>query len=291
MCTGAVGALAHYIERAGVATTSISLVREQSEQVAPPRALWVPFPLGRPLGVADDADFQLDVMRAAFGLLDTATEPTIVDYPIEMPDAAIEEPWACPLNLATESDGSLGARLAAEVAGLRPWAHETRRARGRTLFGGSGASPDQVDQVAAALVAVAESGDVYGVPDGDIEWAHPMPLLLRHLAEDLRGFYHEAIAAQPGDRAPDHDALNDWIFGETDGAATDSEHTVSERTESEHTVFGETLLTIGDQLTTAGDDDPMALFVRGFLIPEGRYKGISSFKNIAGGGFHDNGDA
>ena len=32
------GALANYIERAGVATASISLIREQSEAVRPPRA-------------------------------------------------------------------------------------------------------------------------------------------------------------------------------------------------------------------------------------------------------------
>ena len=71
------GALANYIERAGVATTSISLIREQSEAVNPPRALWVPFALGRPLGSASDPDFQKNVIRAAFDLLDLATEPTI----------------------------------------------------------------------------------------------------------------------------------------------------------------------------------------------------------------------
>ena len=51
-----------------------------SEAVIPPRALWVPFPLGRPLGSVDDSDFQKNVMRAAFGLLDTAIKPTIEDY-------------------------------------------------------------------------------------------------------------------------------------------------------------------------------------------------------------------
>ena len=57
------GALANYIERAGVATVSISLIREQSEAVRPPRALWVPFALGRPLGSAASAEFQKNVMR------------------------------------------------------------------------------------------------------------------------------------------------------------------------------------------------------------------------------------
>ena len=52
-----------------MATASISLIREQSEAVKPPRALWVPFALGRPLGAADDAEFQKRVMRAALGML------------------------------------------------------------------------------------------------------------------------------------------------------------------------------------------------------------------------------
>ena len=141
------GALGHFIERAGVATTSISLVRAQTEKVRPPRALWVPFALGRPLGSAADPEFQKDVMRAAFGLLDTATEPTIADYPHESPDEAGPGVWACPLNFDPPADQSLTDQLLAEVARLRPWALETRRERGRSLFGASGAAPEQVDDV------------------------------------------------------------------------------------------------------------------------------------------------
>ncbi len=245
-----------------MATTSISLVREQTQRVRPPRALWIPFPLGRPLGVPGDAEFQLDVLRAALGMLGSATEPTIEDYPIDAPGAG-PEVWACPLNLGVESDDSLSGQLLAEVARLRPWAVETRRARGRTLFGISGASPDQIDEVATALADIAESGNVADDPPGDIEWAHPMPFLLRHLADDLRGFYHEAIAAQPGDTPPNHDALNAWIF--------------------EGTALGEVLLALGDHLTAAGDTNPFALIVRGFVIPEGHYRGIANFEGIPGG--------
>jgi hypothetical protein len=75
-----VGALANYIERAGVATASISLIREQSEAVQPPRALWVPFALGRPLELANDPEFQKDGTRASLTMLGTATEPTIENY-------------------------------------------------------------------------------------------------------------------------------------------------------------------------------------------------------------------
>jgi len=250
-----VGALANYIERAGVATTSISLIREQSEAVNPPRALWVPFALGRPLGSASDPEFQTNVMRAAFDLLELATEPTIVDYPVEAPDEAGPGQWACPLNLPVTEDESYTGQLLAEVDRLAPWSAETRAQRSRTLFGVSGAGADQVEDVARALAGIAESGDLATRPESAIEWAFDMPLLVRHLADDLRTFYHEAVAAQPGPTAPNHDALTEWIFSGT--------------------ALGMTLTAIADHLSVG--DNPAHKLVRGLLIPEGHYQGGSSF--------------
>jgi hypothetical protein len=247
-----------------VATTSISLIRAQTEKVRPPRALWVPFALGRPLGSAKDPAFQTEVIRAALDLLTTTTEPTIVDYPIDAPDEAGPEQWVCPLALPSpDGDEALTARLLAEVTRLRPWSTETRKARGRTLFGASGAGIDQVDEVARAMVSIAETGELNrgngSSDESGIEWAFDQPLLIRHLADDLRTFYHEAIAAQPGARAPNHDALNQWIFGGT--------------------ALGETLQLVADRLTT--DGSPAALLVRGLLIPEGHYRGGSAFPATA----------
>lgn len=249
------GALANYIERAGVATTSISLIREQSEAVNPPRALWVPFALGRPLGSASDPEFQKAVLRSAFALLETATESTIADYPIEAPDEAGPEQWSCPVSLPIKPDDTFAGRMTAEVARLAPWAAQTRAERGRSLFGVTGAGADQVGDVAAALGSIADSGNVTEPPAGEIEWAFEMPLLIRHLADDLRTFYHEAIAGQPGPGAPNHDALNDWIFGGT--------------------ALGDTLQSVADHLTAVGS--PLFDLVRGLLIPEGHYQGGSAF--------------
>ncbi|MGK0274274.1 MAG: hypothetical protein ACI9N0_000648, partial [Ilumatobacter sp.] len=208
MCTGAVGALSNFIERAGVACTSISLVREQSEAVGPTRALWVPFALGRPLGSAEDPEFQKRVMRDAFALLVTATGPTIADYDGPLPEEAGPGQWACPLNLGPVIDDTLTGRLLAEVGRLKTWSSQTRATRGRTLFGVSGAGPDQIDDVARALASIVDAESITELPDltgaDDIEWAFEMPLLVRHLADDLRTFYHEAIAAQPGSPAPNH---------------------------------------------------------------------------------------
>ena len=249
------GALANYIERAGVATTSVSLIREQSEAVCPPRALWVPFALGRPLGTAADTEFQKDVMRAAFALLDSATEPTIVDYPKEAPPEGDADNWVCPVSFASAPANNIEGRLLAEVARLAPWSAETRRERGRTRFGVTGAPVNEVQRVAQALGQIADGGDVVNPPNVGIQWAFEMPLLIRHIVDDLRTFYHEAIAAQPGPSAPNHEALNEWIFGST--------------------ALGEALQATANHLTV--HDTNKAKFVRGLVIPEGFYKGGSAF--------------
>lgn len=220
----------------------------------------MPFALGRPLGSADDPEFQKQVMRAALGMLATATEPTIEDYLIEAPKEAEPDQWACPVNFPVRADDSFTARLIAEVIRLVPWSAETRAARGRTLFGVSGATPDQVEAVAEALGKIADSGNVTDPPDVGIEWKFSMPLLVRHLADDLRTFYHEAVASQPGPGAPNHEALTQWIFGEGD---------------SRRTALGDTLLEIAEHLTQ--DGQPAWLIVRGWMIPEGHFRGGSAF--------------
>ena len=259
------GALANYIERTGVATASISLVREQSQAVRPPRALWVPFAVGRPFGSADDPEFQKDVMRAALGMLATATEPTIADYPIDAPEEAGPGDWACPVSFPVQEDESHTARLLAEVVRLAPWAHETRAARGRTLFGATGAAPEQVEAVAQALGGIADGGDVSEPPEVGIKWKFEMPLLVRHLTDDMRTFYHEAVASQPGPQAPNHAALTDWIFTST--------------------ALGDALHTIAEHLTA--DGRPMSLMTRALTIPMGHFRGGSAFpdpEEIAKGG-------
>ncbi len=252
------GGLAHFIEREGVATTSISLIREHTEVLRPPRALWVPFPLGRPFGAADEPAFQRRVLQAALDLLDTATESTIADFPDEAPASAGPDVWACPLSLPPPEGDSFTQRLLAEVARLRPWAEETRRARGgRTLIGASGATADDIETMVRLLGAIADGHDPLVLPPAvdTVGWSYQMPYLIRHVADDVRVLYHEAVAAQPGRNAPDHAALSTWIFAET--------------------VLGETLTAIAASLTAVGD--PRLLRLRGWLIPEGFVKGDESF--------------
>ena len=216
----------------------------------PSRALWVSFYLGRPYGVPNDPEFQRDVLRAALDLLPTATRPTIADYPVDAPDDAFSDSWTCPVAFAPSDADTLAGRLRAEVQGLAPWWRETNRARGRSLIGTSGAGPEQIEALAETFAALGGGAPLDTVPaeGAEVPWTHAMPILVRHIYEDLRCYYLEASASQPGvEAAPSHRALNNWIFHET--------------------VLGEAVIEVGRRITESGE--ARLLMLRGLMIPEG----------------------
>ena len=80
MCNQSVGLIQRAIEYAGITTVSISLLREITEKIGPPRALFAPFPLGYPLGKPHDPELQKQVMRAAFALLPRTDVPVLENF-------------------------------------------------------------------------------------------------------------------------------------------------------------------------------------------------------------------
>jgi hypothetical protein len=80
MCNQSVGLIQRFIEFVGITTVSISLLREITEKIRPPRALFVPFALGYPLGEPDNPELQLKIMRAAFNLLSRNDCPALETY-------------------------------------------------------------------------------------------------------------------------------------------------------------------------------------------------------------------
>lgn len=80
MCNQTVCLIAAEIERRGIPTVSIVLLREIAEKVRPPRALSVEFAHGYPLGRANDAAIQREVMLEALRLLgEEGPGPVLVD--------------------------------------------------------------------------------------------------------------------------------------------------------------------------------------------------------------------
>jgi hypothetical protein len=188
-----VGALGHFLERQGIPTTGISLVREHTETVRPPRALWVTFELGRPMGIPDDAPFQRRVVEASLDLLTRTDGPLIADYPEHAPEVSDFEGWACPINLAPAQMDS----LAVEIDRLATWYDRAVATRGRTTVGVSGLDM----RAAGALVTQALNG------------ALPEAHALKQATDDLRAYYLEASSAfpEPGSAV----ARKKWFWDET----------------------------------------------------------------------------
>lgn len=93
MCNQTVGLVAGAIERAGIPTVTIQLLRSIAEKVRPPRALWVPFAHGYPLGAPLAPKLQQEVMKAALNLAvdSNLRAPAIVDYPVPSRSPASSE--------------------------------------------------------------------------------------------------------------------------------------------------------------------------------------------------------
>lgn len=184
-------------------------MRQHTERIRPPRALWVSFELGRPLGVPNDAEFQMDVLKAALDLLTRDKGPVLADYPRDAEGPIDMTGWACPVSFDSDeasSDGQetlLADHVGAEIAKLAPWYNIAMERRGGTTVGASGKSIDEIISFLAAQL------------DGDV--SPDDANLIKFAAEDLRAYYIEAATAQPGPTTGK--GLMDWFFGETSGGA------------------------------------------------------------------------
>ncbi len=192
-------ALSHFLESEGLPTTGLSLVREHTEAMAPPRALWVPFALGRPLGTAGDAAFQHRVIAAALALLDRPEGPVLEDFPDPAPDDCSSEPWSCPVRFAQAAVGQDIASVArAELARLATWHELAVRRRGRTA---AGASELTVAQCLELVIDALEDGS-----SDDVR-------RLKAAVDDLKTHYVEAVTAKPG--APPAGAVDAMLWNES----------------------------------------------------------------------------
>ena len=82
MCNQTVCLVAAELERRGISTVAIQLLREVAVRVRPPRALLVPFRHGHPLGEPHQPETQRAVLAAALRILEDPTlrAPALLDY-------------------------------------------------------------------------------------------------------------------------------------------------------------------------------------------------------------------
>ena len=183
-------------------TTGISLVRENAESMRPPRSLWVSFPLGYPLGVPNDAQFQHRVIAAALNLLERGRGPVLEDYPVDAPEVSRETVPACPVSFPNvDNNTNWQARLTSELSSLKPWYELGRRRRGgRTLACVSNLSIEE------NLRKLGEYLDLNRLPIDELHW-------FKQAIEDAKVFYLEAMTAQPGTHDPMQ--VNQTLWRET----------------------------------------------------------------------------
>jgi hypothetical protein len=257
-----VGGLGIIFEEAELATTQISLIRIHTEKTNPPRALWVPFELGRPVGVPNDKAFQDRVLMAALALLDLETGPVLADYPEDAPednaglDESAMEGMVCPIDLPRLPDpdapkSELGRSLLKEVEDLAPWYDLAIRVRGRTTVGPSGL---EITVAAKFLAAFLEDQDTHA-PREDLLKGRVLKLAY----EDLKAYYGEAITAQPGYGTSLR--VENWLFNET--------------------ILGRALWTLRD-ICRASDDEYYRYLGRNSIVPDRQIEPAGDTQELTG---------
>ena len=237
-------ALAHYLEEQGIASVAIALIRPQAQRTRPPRALWVPFELGRPLGPPSEAEFQKRVLRAALGLLERRDGPILLaDFPDDDPRERADPEWRPPITPAPLSAADDGAALAgallAELRALAPAYARSCTERLRSTVGLSGLPPPECGKYVVAWVR----GEWPASPVGDMS-----PILcLRFAIDDLKAYALEAAIA--GGTRPSSRQLGDWLWNDT--------------------ALGAAVRALSSRLA-AGDDERAKLIATMFLVPAAR---------------------
>lgn len=232
-------ALAHYLEEEGISTVAISLIRPQTENTRPPRALWVPFELGRPIGPPNDAAFQKRVIRAALRLLEREDGPCILeDFFEEDPRSIEDENWLPPFieDLSAERPNAAHAELMQEEIRRLSAEHERWISQHKRTTVGLARLP--IDQC-ARFVADWIMGNAKPSPWSDLS----APMMLRFCVDDLKAYCLEAAA---GDGKPSGKQLRNWFWNCT---ATGS------------------AIRMLRKVLQASDDERLSRIVSSFIVP------------------------
>ncbi len=221
-------AVGRYLEEAGIPTVQISLIREHTAAFNPPRALWVPFILGRPFGAPGNAQFQKSVLMEALKLIELDQQAVLRDFLTEAPADALgyeSQQLVCPVSFPRyDTQGGLQERVLQEVVQLKAWHQVGMQVRGRTTLGVTGASPERIAEFVTSWLGET--------PEQVLQDPTQLPAVsLKFATDELKTFYLEAKLAQPGQHSAK--SLQDWFWFNTSG--------------------GETLLALRQRLSDIGD--------------------------------------
>ena len=168
------------------------------EKMRTPRALYVDFPLGWPVGQPLDADFQHRVLQAAFALLARPGGPVLEDFP-ERIESQPGEPLSCPMPARFNPDLHPAVD---EAQALRNAYDRAVKKNGRTSVGRV-ITADQIPEALEKFVRIAE-----GEP-----WDQQGLGLIMMVVHDIRAYYEE-LAFEIADGPIAAYGAERWFFDE-----------------------------------------------------------------------------
>lgn len=190
-----------------MSTVALSLVREHTVSVKPPRTVFVPFPFGLPFGQPGDAKTQRAILDLAFATLDEPAGPVLVDYRT----AGNVEPGS-PLQASEVAvdDAARTLDLATEVTLMRRYWEQRLESVGRTAVGLTRVPPARFRGIVRFLEHVLTDAHA-DTPDRPADM--DVPTFIRSAVDDLRVLYIEArMQTHPHESSVDRQR---WLLGST----------------------------------------------------------------------------
>lgn len=210
LCPRTVCTLAHVFESAGIATIVVTRAKEVAERTRVPRTLHTNFPPGLPLGKPRDKEFQLEVLKAAFRLLDQPTGPVMDEFPVSI-HATDSEPLACSLPPRMNSE----LHPAVDEAEALKSAYDRAYERNKRSSVGMRISAEEVPEALGkfARIAEGEHWTEVGFPDG------PINEVMYGTVHDIRTYYEE-LACELAEGPFGPWATEQWFYDQTKAGQT-----------------------------------------------------------------------
>ena len=188
----------------------VGFIKEHIQAIKPPRALWLNFPMGRPLGKPNDPEYQKRVIRSAFNLFDSSSGPILEDFPDIIPVRDGRMGYALPVELVIKKSeiGDIETILEEvrnEIDTLKSAYESAVAYRGRTTVGASEMSISDF----APFIATFVKGDI---PKSPRKGLGAIPQL-KLVVEDLQAYYTEAVTHRDG--IDDFEKIGSWFWEET----------------------------------------------------------------------------
>ena len=197
------GLLQGAIEAAGISSVSISVRPEVTINMRVPRAVYVRFPTGNPVGEPGKPNQQRTILRGALAALAAIQEPgTLLEMPYRWRRMGDEEAGPTPPTRQGLQYSALPPQGKGEQdAGPSPDLHAVAQAHVAEIQGAYGALMGAVDRYRAWLAAELAAEQAKPAPEHEkVQALSPQLKYLTELAETLEGPGHDGLV-RVSDRA------------------------------------------------------------------------------------------